>query len=256
MTQKGQEMRKIAVTITKGGVGKTTTAVNLAAGLAIAGKRVLLIDTDTQGQAAICLGVDPLHNLADVMMGGVPIEQATIEARPNLFLLAGGQNLAQLKTHITLKDMRREYALADALQGFDNNFDFVIIDSGPGYDILSINILVYAGEILAPVNTEVLSVQSLGQFIQNVKDVRSNGHDVKIKYIVPTFYDKRVKKTDEVVETLIAHFGDLVCDPIRYNVKLSEAPAFKQTIFEFDQYAPGAFDYVKLVKRIISNGTK
>ncbi len=244
--------RIISISLSKGGVGKTTTAINLSAALALTNRRVLLIDTDTQAQAGKALGLRPDVGLADFMMGHATFDKAIVEARPNLDLLAGGHRLAAVKQVIAEADMRQEETLASALAPHIVDYDYVIIDTSPGWDNLQINVLFFAEEVLTPVNLEVLSLDGLIEFTRRINEVRRY-HDVTLRYVLPTALDRRVKQTQEILPQLEQNFGDLVCDPIRYNVRLSESPAHGQHIFEYDPRSNGARDYLALTKRIISD---
>jgi chromosome partitioning protein len=247
-------MRKIAVALSKGGVGKTTTAVNLAAGLALAGRRVLLIDVDTQGQAAKALGLAPPTGLAELATGEVGPAQAVATARENLDLLAGGRGLASLKRVITRKDFGGEQTLAEALAPLDDRYAFAVLDTAPGWDALSINALFYAEEVLSPVSLEVMTLQSLLEFTASLAAIGRYRPNLALRYVLPTFLDRRVRKSDEILAQLTGHFGERVCAPIRYNVRLSEAPGYGQTIFEYAPHSPGADDYRALAERIMSDG--
>ena len=141
-------MRKTAVALSKGEVGKTTTAVNLAAGLAARGQRVLLIDSDTQGQAARASGCQAAAGLAEVTTAEVAPPQATLQARENLWLLAGGRSLAGLTRDIARRDFGGEQAVTEALAPLEGQYDTVILDTAPGWDTLTINVLFYASEVL------------------------------------------------------------------------------------------------------------
>ena len=244
--------RIISISLSKGGVGKTTTAVNLSAALAISGRRVLLIDTDTQAQAGKALGIRPETGLADFMLGNAEFEQVLVEARPNLHLLSGGHRLAAVKQVIAEADMRQEETLAFALEPYIQYYDYIILDTSPGWDNLQINVLFFAREILTPVNLEVLSLDGLIEFTHRIKEV-SRYHPVELKYVLPTALDRRVKQTEEILPQLDNHFGQAVCNPIRYNVRLSEAPAYGQHIFEYDKSSNGAKDYMELTKRIVQD---
>ena len=147
-------MRKLAVSITKGGTGKTTTTVNLAAGLALQGVRVLVVDADSQGQAGQMLGLQPEYGLAEVISQGAKPETAVVEVRPNLYLLAGGRALAGVRRLIARKDFGAERTFAEALDSIEGQYDFVIFDTAPGWDPLTVNVLFYATEVLAPVSLE------------------------------------------------------------------------------------------------------
>ncbi|MCB0015427.1 MAG: ParA family protein [Anaerolineales bacterium] len=244
--------RILSVSLSKGGVGKTTTAVNLAAALAISGRQVLLIDTDTQAQAGKSLGVRPQLGLADFMMGQASFDEAIVEARPKLHLLAGGHRLAGVKQVIAEADMRQEETLAAALGPYVDQYHYVIIDTSPGWDNLQINVLFFTNEVLTPVNLEVLSLDGLIEFSRRIDEVRRY-HDVKLRYVLPTALDRRVKQTDEIMPQIKRHFGQAVCKPIRYNVRLSEAPAHGMHIFEYDPGSNGARDYMELTRRIVAD---
>lgn len=242
--------RIISISLSKGGVGKTTTAVNLSAALALSGRRVLLIDTDTQAQAGKALGLRPEVGLADYLLGHASFEQAIVQARPNLDLMAGGHRLAAVKQVIAEADMRQEETLSAALSPYVPYYHYVILDTSPGWDNLQINVLFFAQAILTPVNLEVLSLDGLIEFTRRIQEVQRY-HDVALRYVLPTALDRRVKQTTEIMPQLQQHFGTAVCKPIRYNVRLSEAPAYGQHIFEYDPHSNGAQDYMELTKRIV-----
>ncbi len=246
-------MRKIAVALSKGGVGKTTTAVNLAAGLARMGRSVLLVDADTQGQAARALGCSPLLGLAEVAAGEASPEAAAVPARDHLDLLAGGKSLAGLKRSITRRDFGAERTLAEALAPCEGRYEYVIVDSAPGWDALTINVLFYAGELLTPVALEVLALQGLSEFNRSLQSIQKYHPDLALRYVVPTFYDRRVKKSEEILQQLRGHYPEQICPPIRYNVRLSEAPGYGQSIFEYAPRSLGADDYARLAERIASD---
>lgn len=246
-------MRKIAVTLSKGGVGKTTTSVNLAAGLALAGRRVLVVDMDTQGQVAKMLGVQPAASMAEVVAGDAAIDDALLPARDNLWLLPGGASLAGLKRVIARKDFGGERTVDEALAPLDGRFDYVILDTAPGWDTLTINALFYADEVLAPVALEVMALQGLIEFTRKLEAIQQYNEGVALRYILPTFMDRRVRKSGEILGQLERYFDERLCPPIRYNVRLSEAPGYGQTIYEYARRSPGAEDYRSLTERIIDD---
>ena len=248
-------MRKIAIALSKGGVGKTTTAINLAAGLTRQDRRVLLIDMDTQGQAAKALGVQPAAGLAEMVIEGLEPDQALTEARQGVWLLAGGRSLAGLKRVIARKDFGGEQTLAEALAPLEGRFDLVLLDTAPAWDTLVVNALFYASEVLIPVSLEVMALQGMIEFVRALGPIQKYHPGLAMRYIVPTFMDRRVKKSDEILAQLRGYYPDLVCDPIRYNVRLSEAPGYSQTIFEYAPHSSGAQDYQLLTERILRDGT-
>ena len=247
-------MRKMAVALSKGGVGKTTTVVNLAAGIASAGQRVLLVDMDTQGQLARALGFQPDAGVAEVALGDVPVEQAVSQARDNIWLLAGGRPLAGLKRVIARQDFGGERTLAEALAPLDGSYDLVLLDTAPAWDTLTVNSMFYAHEVLIPVSLEVLALQGLIEFVRSLNSIQKYNPDLTLRYILPTFMDRRVKKSGEILGQMQGYYKELVCDPIRYNVRLSEAPGYGQTIFEYAPRSAGAEDYQRLAERIMQDG--
>lgn len=247
-------MRKIAIALSKGGVGKTTTAVNLAAGLALAGHRVLIVDVDTQGQAGKLLGVQPPAGIAELVAGEAAPEELIAPARERLWLLAGGRGLAGLKRLITRKDFGGERTLAEVLVPLDGHYDYVILDTSPGWDALTVNALFYADEVLAPVSLEVMTLQGLLEFSQSLAAIQRYQPQLSLRYVLPTFLDRRVRKSGEILAQLQSHYGSQLCQPIRYNVRLSEAPGYGQTIFEYAPRSPGAEDYQQLTERIAQDG--
>jgi chromosome partitioning protein len=247
-------MRIIAVMLSKGGVGKTTTTVNIAHALALAGKNVLVVDLDTQGQVSTSLGVETEIGLAEFINNEASAEEAIHVARPpHLFVLAGGRALAGVKRLISRKDYGGERTLMEALQPLEGTFDYILLDTAPSWDVLNVNALFYAREILAPVSLEVLTLQGLVEFARSVDDVKRHNPHVVLQYVVPTFYDRRVKKSLEIFEQIEQFFGAVICDPIRYNVRLSEAPGHGQSIFEYSPNSTGAADYKALAERILAD---
>lgn len=242
--------RTIAVALSKGGVGKTTTSVNLAAGLARAGRRVLLVDCDVQGQVAASLGVNPSAGLAEVLGGAEP-EQAIVEARDGLWLLAGGRALTGAKRDIARRNMAGERVLAEALEPATRGYDYVLFDAPPSLDVMTINLLFASDEVLAPCALEVLALRGLVDFQRTLGEVQRYKPELQLRYVLPTFYDRRVKKSDELLGQLRGYYGDQVCSPIRYNVRLSECAAFGQTIFEYSPRSAGAEDYERLAAEVM-----
>ncbi len=233
-------------------MGKTTTSVNLAAGLACNGKKTLLIDTDTQGQDSFHLGVHPPKGLADLIVGDVSADEALFPARTNLWLLAGGRSLAGMKRFIDKQDFAGEYTLKKGLATLEDRFSFIVIDTAPGWDSLTVNVLFYADEIVIPVSLEVLAMHGLTEFNKSFEAIRAYRQTLEIKYIIPTFFDLRMKKSQAVLERLQNLYGKKVLPPIRYNNTLSEAPAHGKTIYEYAPGSSGAKDYRQLIASMLS----
>jgi len=246
-------LRKIAFTNAKGGVAKTTTCVNTGAGLALAGYRTLLVDCDTQGQVTKSLGIQAGEGLAELVQGDAGIEDVQIEARENLFVISGGRSLSGVKRLISRRDMRSEFVLSEALEGL-RGYDFVLLDTAPSWDVLSVNCLFYVEEILIPVSMEVLALQGVGDFLSRVDEVRHYRENLLVRGIIPTFYDGRVRKSAEILEQLERHFPDAILPVIRYNARLSEAPGFGQHIFEYAKRSNGAADYASLARWLAKGG--
>jgi chromosome partitioning protein len=249
--------RVIAVALSKGGTGKTTTAINLADGLARRGNHVLLVDTDTQGQCGFMLGLKPKAGIAEIMAGEVALSEALIQARSRLWLLAGGRALAGVKRMVDRREFGGEMMLTEALSQINIPWlDYVLLDCGPGWDALSVNALFAAQEVLSPVSCEVLALQGLGEFLRSLESIQRYKPELRLSYILPTFADRRVKKTAEILARLQEHFGGQLCAPIRYSVSLSQAAAFGQTIFEFAPRSVGADDYGALALKVMTNDTR
>lgn len=246
-------MRKLAVSLSKGGVGKSSSSINIAHGLALRGKKVLLVDTDEQGHDAILLGVTTNYGLSSVLSDEITAAKAVHLARKNLWILSGNKALSKSKETITQKIMGREKALQEILEPIENDFDYIIIDTSPSFDVLTINALYYASEVITPVSLEVLTLTSLVEFIKSIDAVKKYNKSLVHSYILPTFLDGRVKKSEEVFQQLKDHFSKQLLNPIKYNVRLSECAGFGKTIFEFAPNSTGAEDYKKVVERIIKD---
>ena len=248
--EKAKGPRKICVTLSKGGVGKTTTSVNLSAGLALAGHKVLLVDTDTQGQSSYILGKKRKAGLTELLTKELAPEECIVRARKNLWLLAGGKSLAGVKRIIDKKSFGAEWAMAEAMKDLDNRYDFVIIDTAPGWDQLIVNVLFYANEVLVPVALEVMPLQGLSEFMKSLGSIQKYRSEIVLKYIVPTFMDARVKGPETIYAQLKKLYPEYMCTPIRYSESLSEAPSYGKSIFEFAPGNPAAADYKELVRKV------
>ncbi len=242
--------RKICVTLSKGGVGKTTTAVNLSAGLALAGYKVLLLDTDTQGQSSYILGKKPRAGLTELLTKELAPEECIVRARKNLWLLAGGKSLAGVKRIIDRKSFGAEWTLSEVMKDLDHRYDFIIIDTAPGWDQLIVNVLFYATEVLVPVALEVMPLQGLAEFMKSLGSIQKYRKEIVLKYIVPTFMDTRVKGPETIYSQLNKLYPEYMCTPIRYSPNLSEAPSYGKSIFEFAPGCTASDDYRELVRKV------
>lgn len=247
------QARKICITLSKGGVGKTTTSVNLGAGLALAGYKVLLVDTDTQGQSSYILGKRPTAGLTELLTKELPVEDCLVEARKNLWLLSGGKSLAGVKRIIDRKSFGAEWTLSEALNPLDRQYDFILIDTSPGWDQLIVNVLFYATEVLVPVALEVMPLHGLSEFIKSLGAIQKYRQEIQLKYILPTFLDTRVKGPGNLYDQLKKLYPQHLCSPIHYNESLAEAPSFGKTIFEFAPGSNVSEDYRALVRKVSRN---
>lgn len=243
--------RRIAVFNHKGGTGKTTTSVNLAAGLAETGRRVLLVDVDGQGNVGASLGIRGEKTLYHVLVHRCDVREAVVPVRDNLDVLTSDASLAAAELSIAQK-RNRHRLLRDSLASVSDDYDVVILDCAPALSVLNQNALAFADGVIVPVGCDYLSLVGVKQVLKTLKDVsRLLKHDPKIIGVLPTFYDARTKIARDAVETLRAHFKDVCLEPIRINTKLREAPSARKTIFEYAPDSHGAADYARAVTQLI-----
>ncbi len=245
-------MRIIAVAMTKGGVGKTTTAVNLSHGLAMRGKRVLLVDTDTQGQCAKALGISVDLTLTEVLLGEADLLHAVTRGRTNLDLVASDHHLTRAALAIARREKDGHLALAEALVPAQGRYDFVVLDAAPGVDAIAVNVLGCAHEIVAPVALTPAALAGVLDFVRHVERVARHNQDLHLKYLLPTFLDQRTRQSGEMMAQLHQHFGNQVCPAIRVNVELAESFGWRQSIFEYAPKSRGAADYSEFIDLVLS----
>jgi chromosome partitioning protein len=243
-------MRKIAIVGFKGGIGKTTTTVSLGAALARRNRRVLLIDTDTQANVSISLGItDNGNTLSEVLLRKVKAETTIVPARENLDVLPADLSLFKAQQRMVL-ELAREKIFLDTL-GRLNGYDYQLLDCAPSISLLTVNAIAYVHEVFVPVSMEMLAVAGARQFMHYLRDVsRLMGGGATIRLIIPTFYDPRRRVSTMVLQTLAREFGSRVTHPIRIDTKLSEAPGVGKTIFEYQPSARGAVDYARLASLV------
>jgi chromosome partitioning protein len=247
--------RTLAIANQKGGVGKTTTAVNLGAALAELGYRVLVVDLDPQGNATTGLGINARNldaSVYDVILHDVPIED-TVEPTSlrNLFVVPATIDLAGAEIEL-VPVFSRELRVRRALEHVGDDFDFTLIDCPPSLGLLTVNGLAAASEVIVPIQCEYYALEGLGQLLRNVHLVQTNlNPQLEMTTIVLTMYDARTRLAEQVVAEVRRHFGDRVCrNVVPRTVRLSEAPSFGQPIIVFDPSSRGAIAYRELAKEV------
>lgn len=244
----------IALTNQKGGVGKTTTAVNLAASLTGLGKKVLLCDFDPQGNATSGLGIEPMElkkSVYEVLISDVDIREAIVKTDWADVL---GSNVNLAGAEIDLISMEnREYRLKNMLERTEKDYDYVIIDCPPSLGILTINCLCAAHSFIVPLQCEYYALEGLSQLISTVKVIQKRFNpDIKLEGIVLTMFDGRTNLSTQVVDEVKSHFASKVFSSvIPRNVRLSEAPSHGKPINEYDQFSKGAQAYQELAEEFL-----
>lgn len=242
--------RRIAVFNHKGGTGKTTTAVNLAAAAAESGAKVLLIDADGQGNVGASLGIRGEQTLYHVLVLGADPLGAVVPIRNNLDVLTSNETLAAAELYLA-RQPNRDRILRDRLGVCAESYDLVVIDCAPALSLMNQNALVYADSVLVPVACDYLSLFGVRQVLKTLRNVRELlRHEVSFLGVLPTFYDARQRIARQSVDALREHFKERCLAPIRANTKIKEAPTAKQTIFEYAADSHGAQDYRALFRRV------
>jgi chromosome partitioning protein len=247
--------RVLAIANQKGGVGKTTTAVNLGAALAELRYRVLVIDLDPQGNATTGLGVNARNldsSIYDVILHDLPIEDCIEPTNlRNLFLVPATIDLAGAEIEL-VPVFSRELRLKRAIATVLDDFDFILIDCPPSLGLLTVNALAGAREVAVPIQCEYYALEGLGQLLSNIERVRANlNPDLSVTTIIMTMFDARTRLAEQVIEEVRRHFGNRVCrSVVPRTVRLSEAPSFGQPIIVFDPTSRGATAYRELAKEV------
>ena len=252
---RARRARRVAILNQKGGTGKTTTAVNLAAGIAERDHNVLLIDTDAQGNVGVSLGVKGEKSLYHVLVDGVDPEEVAVPVRNNLDVVTSDATLAAAEVWLAKQPAQHRSRVMtrrlDRMQ-ISRRYDYVIIDCGPSLSLLNQNALSYADEVVIPVTCDYLALVGVKQVLRTIKDIeRYLHHSVRISAVLPTFFDGRTRLAREVLGTLQGHFKNKCLQPIRLNTRLAEAPSHRKTIFEYAPKSSGAEDYNRIVDWLV-----
>ena len=257
-----ERTRVMCVANQKGGVGKTTTTVNLAVALALHGNRVLVVDLDPQGNASTGLNV-PHHtgvpDVYDCLINSVPLEDVAqaVEGIPNLWCVPATIDLAGAEIEL-VSVVARESRLARAIAAYPGHFDYVFIDCPPSLGLLTVNALVAAQEVLIPIQCEYYALEGLNQLINNINLVRQHLNPrLEVSTILLTMYDRRTRLADAVEQDVRNHFGDKVLQAvIPRNVRVSEAPSYGQSVMTYDPGSRGATSYFEAAQEIAERGVK
>lgn len=249
--------RIIGVLNYKGGTGKTTTVVNVGAGLAMRGSRVLCLDLDTQGALAIQLGVRSSLSLRHLLLDQAEFSQCAIRARERLDLILSDSSLLEVEGALWRESSRERayHFFVNRVFGIENGYDFVLLDFPPSPNLLSECALYYAEEIIIPVAMNYLALMGTRQVIETLQAARhTSGCQARLTWILPTFYNPQLKLDNEVIEILRRYFPTQVADPIRFSIHLAQAPGHRKTIYEYAPTSTGALDYARFVEKVCCNG--
>jgi chromosome partitioning protein len=246
-------LRRFAVVNYKGGTGKTTTVVNLAFALNLKGKKVLIIDTDPQGSAGHCFGISPKKTLYDILINGEDVAQCIQTIRQGLDIIPSSEHVYPAELKMGQME-ERELVFRKKLSTL-KGYDFVFLDCAPSMNLLNQNALLYADEVLLPVSMEYLSLIGVKQLLKNITIInRIFNKRIKITRVIPTFFDKRNKKSKDILDSLKRVFPGMISSPVRTCISLSEAPSKKMSIFEYDPNSNAAEDYYNIMEEVLIHG--
>ena len=251
----------IAIANQKGGVGKTTTSVNLAASLGVLEKKVLLIDADPQANATSGLGIDvetiEIGTYQILEHSHTPREAVIKCSAPNVDVIPSHIDLVAIEIELVDKE-NREYMLKKALESVKDEYDYIIIDCAPSLGLLTLNALTAADSVIIPIQCEYFALEGLGKLLNTVKNVQKiHNNDLDIEGLLLTMYDSRLRLSNQVVEEVNTHFPEMVFETvISRNVRLSEAPSFGESILMYDAESKGAIQYIQLAEEVLMKNEK
>ena len=251
----------IAIANQKGGVGKTTTTVNLAAALGVLEKKVLLIDADPQANATSGLGID----VESVEQGTYQLLEHTLTAKetilettsPNVDLIPSHIDLVAIEIELVDKD-QREYMMKQAITDLKKHYDYILIDCAPSLGLLTLNALTAADSVIIPIQCEYFALEGLGKLLNTIKSIQKiHNPDLDIEGMLLTMYDSRLRLSNQVVEEVRKHFTDMVFETIiQRNVRLSEAPSYGESIIKYDASSKGAANYLNMANELVKKNTQ
>ena|SRR3989344_406096 len=242
-------MRTICIMNHKGGVAKTTTAINLAAGLSRKQQKVLLIDLDPQGNIDLSLQARAQYNIYDAMTGKVPLQQCIVHLAQNLDVISSTESLTKAEYHLY---NHKDKMLLKEMLSTVTGYDFIILDCPPSLGILNQNALAFSKEVFVPTSADFLGFDALKKMKAITSKINETyGSHCRITKVIPTLYDRRSRICQDTVEEMKTMFNGVVSSPIRSNSKVKEAPKHGKSIFSYAKSSPGAQDYGKLVDEVM-----